>query len=75
MKKFPSCDIEPIAYWVLNCCETPLLKLWAKRHVVPLPSDAIAIISLYQGAGKVVRGLQVVDANGTLSAGSTLFHD
>jgi len=52
MKNFPSCETLPIAYSVLKFSERALLKLCAKRQVVPLPSAAVARISLYQGAVK-----------------------
>src|SRR5271169_6953913 len=62
-------------YIALNICDLVVMKLCAKRQTLPLPSVATPRISLYQGAGKNLFGLQVVVRKGTLSAGSALFHD
>ena len=53
-KNFPSCETLPIPYLLLKSCERVVMKLCAKRQVVPDPSAATAMISLYQGEGKGV---------------------
>src|SRR5579863_5860057 len=63
-KKLPSCETDPIAYLVLNLCELAVMKLCANRQVLPLPSEAIPMISLYQGAVKGLVVLHVEEKNG-----------